>query len=136
MFVGAPDAVTWVGVMPARHGAGGRNFFRLAVESLQGEPALVIRFLPWSDSGEFPNWSQAESRVLVRGVKSFVLSYEDARQTVPAWTNAWQRIDSVPERIRIELQTTSAGPWPLWVVALRSLPASELGGGRFSAGPG
>lgn len=135
MFMGAPDAVAWVGIMPARYGVGGRTFFRLAVESLQGESALVIRFVPWLESTEFPDWSQGESRVLVRGVTSFALSYEDAHQASPLWTNAWQRTDSLPERVRIELHT-NAGPWPLWVVAMRSLPASERGGGgRFSAGP-
>lgn len=135
MFSGAPDAVAWVGVMPARQGAGGRNFFRLAVEQLQGESVLVIRFMPWSESTEFPDWSQADSRVLVKGVTSFELSYEDARQVPSVWMGAWQRTDGVPERVRIDLQT-SAGPWPLWMVALRSLPASERGGGsRFSAGP-
>ena len=31
---------------------------------------------------------------------------------------------------------TDTGPWPMWIAALRSLPASERGGsGRFSAGP-
>ena len=135
MFSGAPDAVAWVGIMPARHGAGGRNFFRLAVEPLQGESALVIRFLPWSDRTEFPDWSQSESRVLVKGITSFALFYEDGRQAAPFWMDAWQRTDSMPDRMRIELQT-NAGPWPLWVVSMRSLPASERGGGgRFSAGP-
>lgn len=135
LFAGGPDAVAWVGIMPARHGAGGRYFFKLAVEPMQGEPALVIRFVPWTDSTEFPDWSHSESRVLVGDVASFALSYQDARQPTPVWTSVWQRIDSVPDRVRIELRT-SAGPWPLWVVAMRSLPASERGGsGRFSAGP-
>lgn len=135
MFFGAPNAVSWIGIMPARHGAGGRNFFRLAVEELQGESALVIRFLPWAESAEFPDWDQAESRVLVKGITSFGLSYEDARQLPSVWVSTWLRTDSVPERVRIQLET-SAGPWPLWTVAMRSLPASERGGGsRFSAGP-
>jgi general secretion pathway protein J len=135
LFVGAPTALSWVGVMPARYGAGGRNFFHLAVEPVQGAPALVIRFLPWTDSPQFPDWEQAESRVLVRGVASFALTYEDARQTEPLWVNAWKRTDSLPDRVRIELHTDT-GPWPMWVAAMRSLPASERGGsGRFSAGP-
>ncbi|MBX9836158.1 MAG: prepilin-type N-terminal cleavage/methylation domain-containing protein [Burkholderiaceae bacterium] len=135
LFVGAPTALSWVGVMPARYGAGGRNFFHLAVEPVQGEPALVIRFLPWTDSPQFPDWEQAESRVLVRGVASFALTYEDVRQTEPLWVNAWERTDSLPDRVRIELHTDT-GPWPMWVAAMRSLPASERGGsGRFSAGP-
>ncbi len=73
--------------------------------------------------------------MLVSGVTSFALTYEDARQTQPLWVDAWERTDSLPERLRMQLQT-DAGPWPMWVVAMRSLPASERGGsGRFSAGP-
>lgn len=135
LFIGTPTALSWVGIMPARHGAGGRSFFHLAVEPVQGVASLVIRFLPWSDSTEFPEWGRAESHVLVRGVTSFALSYEDARQPQPLWVDAWERSDSLPEHVRMELQTAS-GPWPVWVAAMRSLPASERGGsGSFSAGP-
>lgn len=134
LFMGTPTALSWVGIMPARYGAGGRNFFHLAVEPVQGSPALVIRFLPWVDSTEFPDWAQAESRVLVHGVTSLALTYEDARQIEPLWVSAWERTDSLPDRVRMELQTDS-GPWPMWVTAMRSLPASERGSGRFSAGP-
>lgn len=134
LFTGTADAVEWVGIMPARYGAGGRYFFRLGVELLEGESVLVVRFMPWADVVAFPDWSQAESRVLVRGVTNFALSYEDARQPVPTWGAVWQRVDTLPERIQIDL-TTHAGLWPLWVIALRSLPASERGSGRFSAGP-
>ena len=134
LFAGAADAVAWVGIMPARQGAGGRTFFRLALEPLQDGPALVIRFMPWTDRADFPDWSQADSRILVRDAVSLALSYEDARQRAPAWVPVWTRTDSLPERVRIDLQT-SAGPWPLWVLPMRSLPASERGSGRFSAGP-
>lgn len=134
MFMGTPKALSWVGIMPARYGAGGRHFFHLAVESVHGAPALVIRFLPWTDSTNFPDWEQAQSRVLVHGVTSFGLAYEDARQTEPLWMNTWKRTDSLPERVRMDLQT-DAGPWPMWVAAMRSLPASERGSGRFSSGP-
>jgi general secretion pathway protein J len=134
LFMGTSTALSWVGIMPARYGAGGRNFFHLAVEPVQGVPALVIRFLPWVDSTEFPDWGQAESRVLVHGVTSLALTYEDTRQIEPLWVSAWERTDSLPDRVRMELQT-EAGPWPMWVAAMRSLPASERSSGRFSAGP-
>ena len=134
LFMGTPTALSWVGIMPARYGAGGRNFFHLAVEPVLGAPALVIRFLPWVDSTEFPDWGQAESRVLVHGVTSLALTYEDTRQIEPLWVNAWERTDSLPGRVRMELQT-EAGPWPMWVSAMRSLPLSERGSGRFSMGP-
>ena len=32
LFVGKPDEMAWVGIMPARHGVGGRTFFRLRLE--------------------------------------------------------------------------------------------------------
>ncbi len=134
LFEGLPASISWIGIMPARHGAGGRNFFHLALEPVQGKTALVIRFMPWMDSTTFPDWTHAQSRVLVRGVTSLALAYEDAHQTQPVWVSSWVRTDSVPERVRLELQTDS-GPWPLWVVAMRRLPASEQGGGRFSSGP-
>lgn len=135
LFSGTSTALSWVGIMPARYGAGGRNFFHLAVEPVQGVATLVIRFFPWTDSAEFPDWGQAESHVLVRGVTSFDLSYEDARQSEPLWVHAWERTDGLPDRVRMELQTDT-GPWPVWVAAMRSLPASErAGSGRFSAGP-
>lgn len=134
LFSGTPDAVSWVGIMPARYGAGGRTFFRLGLEPVDGDTALVVRFLPWADVNAFPDWAGAESRVLVRGVTALAFFYEDARQPVPAWLPAWQRVDFLPDRLRIDLQTHS-GPWPLWIVAMRALPASERGSGRFTMGP-
>ncbi|MDD2545113.1 MAG: prepilin-type N-terminal cleavage/methylation domain-containing protein [Burkholderiaceae bacterium] len=133
-FVGQPDHVAWIGIMPARHGAGGRYFFRLGLEAVQGRSALVIRFVPWSDAPAFPDWAQAESRVLVQDVLGLALTYEDGRQFEPAWQPLWQRTDSLPERVRIDLQTRT-GVWPLWVVPLRTLPASARGTGRFAMGP-
>lgn len=134
-FVGQPDHVAWVGVMPARHGAGGRHFFRLGLEAdTAGGMALVIRFVPWSDLPGFPDWQQADARVLVHQVTGLALAYEDARQPVPLWEPVWRRTDSVPERVRIDLQTVH-GAWPLWIVPMRTLPASARGTGRFSMGP-
>lgn len=134
-FSGQPDAVAWVGIMPARHGAGGRYFFRLALEATQeGQFAVVIRFAPWNGSGLSPDWNQAESRMLVNKVKSFVLNYEDGRQPVPTWNADWSRVDSLPSRVRIDVETWD-GAWPLWVIAMRTLPYSERsGGGSFSSG--
>ncbi len=134
-FTGQSDVVAWVGIMPARHGAGGRYFFRLALEAVPEDPsALVIRFVPWNGGGSSPDWSQAESRVLARRVKSLALGYEDGRQPAPAWMADWSRTDSLPARIRIDVETWD-GAWPLWVIAMRALPSSERsGGGTFSSG--
>ena len=134
LFSGDANAVTWLGVMPARFGAGGRHVFRLALEPVQGDAALVIRFIPWAADGAPLDWARADNRVLVRGVTSLALTYEDARQPVPQWTDQWSRVDSLPAHVRIDLNT-SAGPWPMWVVATRTLPFGDrAGGSAFSSG--
>ncbi len=134
LFSGRQDEMAWLGIMPARHGAGGRTFFRLRLEPVEGGGALVISFLPWDGSSAFPDWSKAQSRVLVHGATSLALAYEDARRPVPEWVPLWTSPDGLPERVRIELGTQS-GAWPMWIVPMRFLPASQGSRSRFSSGP-
>jgi general secretion pathway protein J len=139
LFAAGPEDVSWVGVMPARYGAGGRTFFRLAVEqtSLNGvsDSALAIRFAPLPLSGQpnFPDWSQAEVRVLVSGVSSFSIQYEDARTSPSVWSPDWSNIERLPERLVLSVQTTT-GPWPQFVIPLRPLPWGSGSGGGFVIG--
>lgn len=134
LFSSAPDAVMWLGVMPARHGAGGRNFFRLALEPFAQGRALVIRFLPWTGTAVFPDWSTAQSRVLVPDVTRFFLEYGDDTDAQAAWLTQWPHADRLPKRIRISVSTV-AGDWPYLTVPLRQLPAGDTGRGGFSLGP-
>lgn len=134
LFDGAPRAVTWVGVMPARYGAGGRYFFRLALEPSAQNSALVIRFAPWSQSAVFPNWASAESRVLVPNATGFELEYADEEGSGTSWVRQWTDPQRLPSRIRISL-STPAGEWPFLTVAMRQLPAGDTGRGGFSLGP-
>ena len=139
LFAAGPEDVAWVGVMPARYGAGGRTFFRLAVEqtSLNGvsDSALAIRFAPLPLSGQpnFPDWSQAEVRVLVSGVSSFSIQYEDARTIPSVWGSEWSNPDRLPERLVLNIQTTT-GAWPQFVIPLRALPWGSGSGGGFVVG--
>jgi len=128
------DAVAWVGVMPARYGAGGRHFFRLGLEPDASGTALVVRFLPWADTGGFPNWQQAESRVLVHGATAFSVSYEDDLAPQPAWLQEWPVPDRLPGRLLIAVQTATQ-VWPPIIVALRPMRASRSSGG-FVIGEG
>ena len=134
LFVGRPDEMAWLGIMPARHGVGGRTFFRLRLESIEGVGALVISFLPWDGTSVFPDWSKAQSRVLVHGATSLALAYEDARRPVPEWGGVWSSPGGLPERVRIDLVTQS-GAWPMWIVPMRVLPASQGNRGGVSMGP-
>lgn len=134
LFAGAPNAVMWVGVMPARYGAGGRYFFRLALENQGPNRALVIRFAPWSASAAFPDWAVAESRVLVPNATRFGLEYADEDGVSVSWLQQWPHAQRLPSRIRMSLQTP-AGDWPFLTIAMRQLPAGDTGRGAFSLGP-
>ena len=133
LFSGAPDTVTWVGVMPARYGAGGRYFFRLAREAAGTEQALVIRFAPWGAGPGFPDWNTTESRVLVAQATALVLEYADP-EGGGGWLPQWQDAERLPTRVRLSMRTAT-GEWPPLVFALRPLPAGERGRGGFSLGP-
>ncbi|WP_284410829.1 prepilin-type N-terminal cleavage/methylation domain-containing protein [Acidovorax sp. SUPP3334] len=123
-FVGLPEEMAWVGVMPARYGVGGRYHFRLSVMSRGSGSALVLRYLPWIDGGGAPDWEQAASYVLVEGVTGFSLSYENANEEPPVWGAPWTLIDRLPQRVSIAIRATS-GMWPDIVVPMRVLPASD-----------
>ena len=48
IFSAQAGQLTWVGVMPARHGAGGRYHFRLQVQDTStAQQALVLQYTPW-----------------------------------------------------------------------------------------
>lgn len=137
LFASAPNAIAWVGVMPARYGSGGRHFFRLGLESIDGQGRLVLRFAPWQpDVKTFPDWAAADSRVLADEVKAFTLRYENDLQEPPAWVTEWAEPTLLPSRVALEVATTS-GDWPTLVVPLRKLPLTDpSGGGDFSVGGG
>lgn len=132
-LIARPQELVWVGVMPARFGMGGRSYFRLALEPGRAGAALVLRFAPWEDTAGFPDWTRTEAFEVVQGVTSFSLFYEDAWQPTPLWVSRWERLDSIPARVRIEV-ATEEGAWPLWIVPMRWLPAYQPGAGRFTSG--
>ena len=125
IFSAQAGQLTWVGVMPARHGAGGRYHFRLQVQDTStAQQALVLQYTPWLDDAVLPDWSQADRHVLVQGVTAFAMQFEDAQPEPPVWTPQWTIADRLPQRAMLSLQT-SAGAWPAIVVALRLLPGSS-----------
>lgn len=125
-FEGNADSMAWVALMPVRFGAAGRHAFRLAVEPQpDGVPALVLRHAPWVDTAAaFPDWTAADSRVLVRAVSDFRLSYggQGLEQDGAA---AWPPGPRLPPRVRMDLRTASA-EWPALVLPLRQ-PARAAG---------
>ena len=131
-FEGTPASVTWVGIMPARHGVGGRSFFRLSLGQADGQEGLVLQFLPWDSATGQPDWSQAQARVLVREVAELRLSYVNTTVNDARWTGAWESPDSLPDRVMISLRSAS-GRWPDLVVPMRATPGGLSGAGSGEA---
>lgn len=131
-FVATPDSLSWVGIMPARPNVGGRHFFRLALEDAGAGRELVLRFLPWDPDIVFPDWSLAESRVLIQGINQITVQaqglspqgYNAAPEWPSAWQNGWPIADTLPEQVRLAL-VDAQGDWPEWIIALHPLPQSD-----------
>ena len=128
LFVGQADMIAWIGIMPARYGAGGRYYFRLSLGELAGEQGLVLRFIPWTNAASFPDWTQAEGRVLVSGATALTLQYLDSSGDSPQWWPNWSSPDGLPDRVMLQLQGVD-GAWPALVVPFRATPASAPGTG-------
>lgn len=126
LFDGAADSVAWVGVMPARYGVGGRSFFKLAVM----ESDLVLSYMPYRDDGVAPDWSRAESQVLMRGVTSLQLRYENSRQLPAAWSPDWTEIGFLPSRVGLTMQAAWGTPGEL-IIPMRQMSGGD--GRRSSA---
>ena len=119
-----PQELVWAGVMPARFGVAGRQFFRLALAEVGGSSALVLQFTRLEESVLPTAWDQAASEVLVRNVAAFALQYQDAAQDQPEWLAAWQTKDRLPSHVLISMEAANVA-WPPLVVAMRPLIASD-----------
>lgn len=126
LFEGASDHVAWVGVMPARYGAGGRYFFRLGIEDVEGIASLVLRYVQWVDQAEFPDWAGAARQVIATGVRGLALRYEDPRQldTSLAWSDAWVPVNELPSKVSILMEGERL-LMDRMVIPIRVLPASD-----------
>ncbi|MDL2338720.1 MAG: prepilin-type N-terminal cleavage/methylation domain-containing protein [Pseudomonadota bacterium] len=136
LFAAEAQSAAWIGVMPARYGAGGLYYFRLAVENIDGVNSLVIRFKPCINSATFPNWVETEFRTLAANITSFEVQYQDSRQSPSAWSAIWPHADRPPDRLQLLVQVAGTN-WPGIVVAPRMLPGAGdrssgfvIGGGR------
>ncbi len=131
LFDAQPQGVAWVAVMPARFGAAGRFAFRLALEPADdGSQSLVLRYAPLGvPAGQFPDWAQAEHRVLARRVETLSLGY-GGEGLAAGWQPQWTDVERVPPRLRLDV-ATAAMAWPPLVLAVRT-PLRP--GGRFVIG--
>lgn len=140
-FAAEASSISWVGIMPARYGAGGRYFFRLASEETTDGQALVLRYTPWVPQSGFPEWNQAQSHVLASGITKFLVEAEglplEVQSTPSTWPRGWQSgwpvAEATPQRLRLTLADMK-GPWPPLVIAILPTTQSQSGPGGFVIG--
>jgi len=140
-FVADAGSISWIGIMPARHGVGGRYFFHLAAEETKQGKALVLRYAPWMDQAEFPEWTQSESHVLVTSIESFMVEAEGLPvniQTMPSnwprsWNAGWPVRDALPQRLRLTL-IDQKDTWPPLVITVVPASQSQTGSSDFVTG--
>ena len=137
-FSGGAEDLHWVGVMPARHGAGGMYRLRLFLRpaSVEEPAALVLEFSPYIAGFEAPlDPSAVQARVMASPVGGVRFRYQDDLKSGEQWHDAWPHTDRLPRRIGLSIVGTSH-PWPEMVVGV--IPASgplSLGRGGAVAGP-
>ena len=131
-FSGAGQTMTWVGVMPARYGVGGRYHFRLAMGEYLGAPAVVLSYTPWVDQQTQPNWGAAENYPILPHATGLSLQYLNAAVDPPQWSADWGVIDQLPQAVQILMQSEQAVLPPV-VVQLRVMPAGDPKGGGGGA---
>ncbi len=110
-FRGTAGELRWVGVMPARQGAGGLYRFRLARRTDGESPALVLQFAPYVAGAAAPVEGGAhESRVMAGRVRSVSFRYlgDDAGA---GWLDAWPDEERLPRRIGMKV-ATDRDEWP------------------------
>ena len=127
--------LVWVGVMPARYGAAGRQFFRLSQANSGSSAALLLQFMPMDEPVLPGDWEGATTEVLVRDLTNFSLQYQDAGLDKPEWQYAWESMERLPTHVLVSLATRNSGVWPPLVVAMRPLIGSDpFGSGMATFG--
>jgi len=137
-FVGGADAMRWIGVMPARHGAGGLYRFSLFARpaGVEGPMALVLEFAPFVPGSEAPADSAlVQSRVMAADIRGILFRYQDGLDSGEQWLEQWPHLDRLPQRIGLSV-LGAAQPWPEIVVAVLPVIGSlPPGRGGVAVGP-
>lgn len=134
LFVGRPDEVVWIGVMPARPGVGGLHYLRLTIDRSGAAARLVLQYQPYDGLDTMPQWSAVEPHVIA-AVEDATLRYRDSRPAEPAWTAAWPHPERLPDGVALSVQA-GGHAWPDVIVPMRVLSSGVGGGGGFVVGGG
>jgi general secretion pathway protein J len=137
-FHGGSESMRWIGVMPARHGAGGLYRFHLYARppAIDGPGALVLEFAPFVPGFNGPlDPGAVQSRVLASPIESVHLRYQDDVDGAGRWLDEWPHADRLPRRIGLTVQADRHA-WPETVVAVTpAVGPAAAGSGGVTSGP-
>lgn len=124
-FQGAATELEWLGLMPARHGVGGLYHLRLGVERGAGNRRrLMLYYLAFAGDDPPPDWSAAQSHLLLDGVTGFDLAYRALDDD--EWRAEWRDTEVLPARVKMGLAVRGQS-WPeLIVPVLEAQPRPDL----------
>lgn len=114
-FLGNAQSLEWLGVMPARHGAGGISHMRL-LPAQEGR-VLVLQVVPFDPQRAEPDWSQAEEAWLVEDLEQLVIQYQALEGA--DWRNEWSVPSHLPGRVQIQIQAAGYA-WPPLIIAVQA----------------
>lgn len=129
-FAGAADALRWIGVMPARHGAGGLYRFHLYARPASGEApaALMLEFFPYVPGFEAPiDPAAVQQRPMASAIGELRLRYQDDQAAGEPWLDEWPHADRLPRRIGLSVASASH-PWPEMIVAVLPVSGPSMAG--------
>lgn len=126
VFTGGASEIRWIGLMPARHGAGGLYHFRLAVGQVDqtSKGKLLLQFAPFVGIEPPSDWGRVEARVLVDHVDELQIAYLDEGLQPPAWLGQWSRPEKLPDRIRLSVRARGRA-WAELVIKVYPIAASS-----------
>jgi len=137
-FAGGQDSMRWIGVMPARHGAGGLYRFHLYVRAANAEEpaALMLEFVPYVPGFETAlDPGAVQSRPMAVGIGEIRFRYQGGPTEDEQWVAEWPHTDRIPRRIGLSI-LGAAQPWPELVVAVTPVSGPmPAGRGGVTAGP-
>jgi general secretion pathway protein J len=137
-FSGRADGMQWIGVMPARHGAGGLYRFHLyqRLAAADGPAALVLEFAPFVAGFDGPlDPASVQSRVMAGPIGSVGFRYQDDLRSGHQWLSEWPHTDRLPRRVSLSVLGASR-PWPEIIVPVVPVvgPGTVGRGGGVSSG--
>ena len=137
-FAGGASDMRWIGVMPARHGAGGLYRFHLyARPAVAEEPAaLMLEFSPLVPGFDAPlDPAVLQSRAMVAPISEVRFRYQEDLESGGQWFAEWPHVDRLPRRIGLSV-TSDRLPWPEIVVAVVPVAGpTRVGRGGVGVGP-